>query len=251
MVGANVAGQQLPELHALIEWSRSHGSRMGYFAALYTHVGNALELALTRGDFEHPETLRRLNDVFFDRYLSAARAYRTGQPTTKAWRAAFTAGEDKGLSVVQHLLLGMNAHINLDLAIAVAEAVPAEELASFRGDFDRMNGLLYALVASVANDLAIVWPLLRWINRQFRDENDVIIDFSMRLAREQAWEGALRLSKLTGAERARMIEELDDEATLLAGVVARPVWPANLVAAIIRLGERGTEAEIIDDLLRP
>ncbi len=251
MVGSDGAGQQLPELHALIEWSRSHRSRMGYFAALYTHVGNALELALTRGEFQHPETLRRLNDVFFERYLSASRAYRTGLPTTRAWAEAFRAGEDKGLSVVQHLLLGMNAHINLDLAIAVADAIPGGELDAFRADFDHMNGLLQALVAGVARDLAIVWPLLRWINRQFRDEDDVIIDFSMRRAREQAWEGARRLSKLTGAERARMIEELDDEATLLAGIVARPVWPANLIAAVIRLGERGTEAQIIDDLLRP
>jgi hypothetical protein len=251
MIGSDGAGRQLPELHALIDWSRSHGSRMGYFAALYTHVGVALELALTRGEFEHPDTLRRLNDVFFDRYLVASRDYRSGQPTTGAWRAAFIAGEGKGLSVVQHLLLGMNAHINLDLAIAVADVLPADELTSFRADFDRMNGLLGSLVAGVASDLAIVWPLLRWINRQFRDEDDVIIDFSMRLAREHAWDGALRLSKLTGAERARGIEELDVEATRLAGIVARPIWPANLIAAIIRLGERGTAAQIIDDLLRP
>jgi hypothetical protein len=147
-------------------------------------------------------------------------------------------------------MLGMNAHINLDLAIAVAETIPPAELADFRRDFDHMNGLLSSLVTAVSNDLALAWPLLAWINRLFRDEDDVIVDFSMRLARDQAWTGALRLSTLAGADRARAIHELDADAAVLAGVVANPIWPANLIALAVRAGERGSVVEITDDLLR-
>ena len=246
---AAVADQQLAELHELLTWCRSKESRAGYFAALYTHVAVALAAGLERNEFEHPESLRRLNDVFFDRYLTAFRAHRDGAPTTAAWGVAFAAAARRRLCVLQHLLLGMNAHINLDLAIAVADAIPAGDLQAFRTDFDRMNDLLAALVNDVANDLAIVWPVLSWINRSFHDEDDVIIDFSMRLAREQAWRGALRLSRQTGAGRAQAIAELDDEAAALAGLLASPIWPGNLVAAVIRLGERGSVVKILDDLM--
>jgi hypothetical protein len=39
--------------------------------------------------------------------------------------------------VVQHVLLGMNAHINLDLGVAAAEVAPGPAIAGLRGDFDR------------------------------------------------------------------------------------------------------------------
>ncbi|MEA2267007.1 MAG: hypothetical protein QOE27_2590, partial [Solirubrobacteraceae bacterium] len=248
--GGTLPDRELPELLELVAWSRANRSRAGYFAALYTHVSRALELALDRGEFEHPEALRRLNDAFFERYLTAFRAHRDGQPTTAAWGIAFESAHRRRLCVLQHLMLGMNAHINLDLAIAVAETIPPAELADFRPDFDHMNGLLSSLVTAISNDLALAWPLLAWINRLFRDEDDVIVDFSMRLARDQAWTGALRLSTLAGADRARAIHELDADAAVLAGVVANPIWPANLIALAVRVGERGSVVEITDDLLR-
>jgi hypothetical protein len=249
VTAAPVADQQLSELHDLITWCRLRRSRTGYFAALYTHVAVALAGGLERGEFAHPQALRRLNDIFFDRYLHAFRAHRDGAPTTAAWAVAFEAAESRRVCVLQHLLLGMNAHINLDLAIAVADAIPADDLPAFRADFDRMNGLLAALVGAVAKDLAIVWPLLSWVNSNFHDEDDVIINFSMRLAREQAWRGALRLSRQTGAGREQAIAELDAEAAALAELLARPLWPGNVLAAVIRLGERGSVVHILEDLM--
>lgn len=248
---AGLPGQQLPELQEMIAWSRSTNSRLGYFAALYTHVGRALEVALDEREFDHPEALRHLNDVFFERYRAAFAAHRAGAPTTDAWQVSFRAAEQSPLCVLQHLMLGMNAHINLDLAIAVAEAIPQTELAGFRADFDRMNDLLAGLVNDIAGDLALVWPVLAWINRRFRDEDDVIVNFSMRLAREQAWRGAQRLAALAGHERDRAIADLDAEATAFAEIAAHPTWPGNLIVAIIRCGERGTVVEILDNLLRP
>lgn len=245
-----LAVAELPALAELIAWSRVGSSRLGYFAALYTHVGVALDAALTRGEFQHPETMRRLNDVFFARYLAAFGAYRAGQPTSAAWGAAFTAAQSGRPSAVQHLLLGMNAHINLDLAIAVAEAIAPEDLPGLRPDFDHMNGILFSLVNRISDDIARFWPLLRAINRRFRAPDDVIIEFSMQLARNQAWAGALKLSTLAGAERERAIAELDADAASVAGWIAHPGWPVNLIADFIRLGERGTVVELIDDLLR-
>jgi len=45
----------------------------------------------------------------------------TGQTPTESWVKAFDATEFWWLIVLQHLLMDMNAHINLDLGIAAAE----------------------------------------------------------------------------------------------------------------------------------
>ena len=245
------ADRELRELRELISWCRARESRIGYFAALYTHVGEALERALAQDVFEHPDELRRLNDAFFERYRAAVDAYRAGRPASAVWDVAFRAAHSHRPCVLQHLMLGMNAHINFDLAVAVADSIDPADLPAFRPDFDRMNALLAGLVDGVARDLALVWPLLSAVNRMFRSEDDVIIDFSMRRAREHAWAGAVALSVLSGAQRARAVAQLDATATALAHevVAARP--PADVIAFLIRLGERGSVAEIIDDLLRP
>ncbi|MGH2942805.1 MAG: DUF5995 family protein [Solirubrobacteraceae bacterium] len=244
------AGRIDGELREMIDWSRGRGSRMGYFAALYTHVETAIAAASARGAFARPDLLARVNERFFARYLEAFDARRRGLPTTGAWQAAFDATERTRLCVLQHLMLGMNAHINFDLPVAVATALDRDELAAFRVDFDRMNALLASLVDEVSSDLALAWPLLRWINSIGRRPDDVIIDFSMRAARDHAWHGALELSPLSGTARLRAIDDLDGQAVVLAGDVARPSLPGRLVAAIVRAGERGSVREIIDDLLR-
>lgn len=249
-VGTVFDDRQLQELHEVIEWSRAAGSRVGYFAALYTHVGKALDVALKNGTFDDPQRIGALNDVFFDRYVGALHAYRGGGAPTAVWAASFAATTNTRLCVLQHLMLGMNAHINFDLAIAVAKTVPPQALPGFRRDFDRMNALLASLVDKIAGDMAIVWPLLATINRLFRKPDDVIIDFSMQVAREMAWQHALRLSPLVGAELQRAIDELDAGATGLADALRHPVWPISMIAFVIRCGERGSVPDIIDDLLR-
>lgn len=244
-----VARAELPELHELIEWSRAQGSRAGYFAALYTHVGSALVYALDCGEFDHPQALRRLNELFVERYLAAFRAYRDETPSTSAWAAAFAATEKRRYCILQHILLGINAHIILDLAIVTAQAIPPDELPDFQADFDRVNAIIASLVNRLSDELAMAWPPLRWINRVFRREDDLIIDFSTRVAREYAWQGAVRLSRLSGSDQQQAIHDLDVTATSLAATVAHPPWHIHILAFIIRLGERGSVANIIDDLL--
>jgi hypothetical protein len=246
--GAVAAGPINGELAQMIDWSRIRASRLGYFAALYTHVEVAIDAALARNEFTHPGLLARVNERFFRRYLGAFDERRRELPASGPWQAAFDAGESNRLCVVQHLLLGMNAHINYDLPIAVTNALDRDELAVFRGDFNRMNDLLASLVDEISNDIALCWPLLRWINRLGRGPDD-IVDFSMRCAREHAWCSALKLAPLAGTERRRAIAVLDAEAARLARDVARPSALGRMVAAIIRAGERGSVPDIIDDLL--
>jgi hypothetical protein len=239
----------LERLEEILAWSRAANSRIGYFAALYVHVEHAIAAAIEAGEFRDPVALARVNEVFFDRYLAAVDQHRRGEPSTLAWLASFEAATDDNLVVVQHLLLGMNAHINFDLAIAVAEAIPPPDLEAFLSDFDHMNGLLMSLVDAVSADLSRVWPLLKWISRLTHQAEDAIIGFSMRFAREGAWEQARLLAGLEPSRRPTAILDRDRIVANLARII---VLPGRLVAAVLwllRRTERGDVRAIIDDLL--
>jgi len=81
-----------------------------------------------------------LDIISVNRYIHACYQYQTGQMPAQSWVRAFNETEHWWPIVLQHLLIGMNAHINLDLGIAAAETMPAGELADLKGDFDKING---------------------------------------------------------------------------------------------------------------
>ena len=59
--------------------------------------------------------------------------------------------------MTQHLLLGCNAHINLDLGVALADIARGKELEPLRSDFEAINGLLATHVETLQEQLAEVW----------------------------------------------------------------------------------------------
>ena len=71
--------------------------------------------------------MEKLDVIFANRYIKAYYQYQTQQPASKTWEAAFVEADNYWIIVLQHLLLGMNAHINLDLGIAAAQISPKDE----------------------------------------------------------------------------------------------------------------------------
>jgi len=142
--------------------------------------------------------------------------------------------------VLQHLLLGMNAHINLDLGIAAARTVPAGDLHRLHADFDKINQVLAALVSDVQNELAQIWLFLRVMNRYLGSVEGAIINFSMERARDHAWSVAERLAPLDESGQASEIAVLDTEVALFARVIRHPGVLGSTVTRLIRIGERGS-----------
>ena len=97
----------------------------------------AIARGLTEGLFDDAERLDRFDAVFAGRYLTALEAWRDGRDPGRSWRLAFRAAEDTDLVVVQQVVLGINAHINLDLAVAAAQTSPGDEITGLKNDFER------------------------------------------------------------------------------------------------------------------
>ena len=162
---ASTIDEVIENLDGVIARARRQDSRAGYFPALYRKVTVRVKEGIRDGVFEDGERMERLDVIFASRYLEAVSAVARGEPTTRSWAVSFRAARSWWPIVLQHLLLGMNAHINLDLGIAAARTAPGAELASLENDFNTINDVLAKLVNGVKEELTAVWPRLRRLDR--------------------------------------------------------------------------------------
>jgi hypothetical protein len=233
------------QLTSIIDWSKENNSRMGYFAELYRKVTMQVKQGIKDNFFDDGPRMERIDVIFANRYMQACYQYQTGQTPTQSWVHAFNATHRWWPIVLQHLLMGMNAHINLDLGIAAAETVSPDQLQNLKGDFEKINQVLASLVGSVQDELAEIWPILGIMNRYLGSVEKAIINFSMEKARDAAWSFAEELSPLTGEPRDKAIEEKDKVIAAFSTVIMNPGLKLSIVLTIIRLGERGTVRERI------
>src|SRR4051812_42793858 len=95
------------------------GDASGDFPALYARGTSRIGSAIAGGTFADGAALDHFATGFASYYLDAARG---GQQRARCWRAAWDVATDRRLLIVQHLLIGINAHVNYDLARAVVAA---------------------------------------------------------------------------------------------------------------------------------
>lgn len=235
-------------LQEIIQQSITEKSTKGYFAVLYLKVTQKVKEGIQNGTFENGPRMEKLDVIFANRYIKAYYQYQTQQPTSKSWEAAFVEAGNYWIIVLQHLLLGMNAHINLDLGIAAAQVSPKDEIHSLQNDFNTINTILSSLVDDVEKDLTEVWPILKWILEKTKSIDTFLIDFSMQKAREGAWKYALELAPLEGnkAEESITIRDVKvaQKAKLITNLGGIPVF----LFKIMRLFEVGTVDQKIKDL---
>lgn len=232
----------LRELDAIVAVSRKRGVADGYFAALYRRTTAEVKARIERGEFEDAVRMTRLDVAFARRYLDAWHARERGEPTTAVWAVALGAGRDFWPVVLQHLLLGMNAHINLDLGIAAAEIAPGAAIGGLERDFNAINGVLADMVDDVQARLARIWPAMRWLDRAGQDVDEAVVNFSIRRARDHAWLTATTLASLSAPGREVHIRKVDAAMAALGRRVLHPGAALALKLAVVRLRERGSVA---------
>ena len=92
--------------------------------------------------------------------------------------------------------------------------------------------------------------ILMWVSRILGRGEDRIIGFSLKTARDGAWDAAVELAKMTPEERTLEIAARDADVASVARVVTDPGWLAGLFVELIRRFEKRGVRSIIDDLLR-
>ncbi len=211
----------------------------GYFAVLYRKVTATVKEGIASGFFDDAERMERLDVLFAQRYFDAIAAQDRGDAPTDSWAVAFAAGRRWRPLVLQHLLVGINAHINLDLGIAAARCSPGGELPGLRRDFDRINAVLAAMVASLQRDLTRISPWLGLLDRVGGRSADHVVRFSIVTARAGAWRFATELVATPEEAWEAAIADRDRAVARIGDRVLRPGARISTALLLIRLREQG------------
>ena len=192
-----------------------------WFNKLYLMVTQEIDSQPPPNGWEDPTWLTRLDVVFAGFYFAAiAGALQQNADTPSSWDALFEARNRTGVDRIQFALAGMNAHINHDLALTLLQTddqlhlTPALQSPE-HDDYERVNGLLETVLPSALNFLAtgIVGEFAQDTGKIGR----LLASWSVRAARDLAWDFADHLRPLGGVSRAFALEGQDQ----LTGVIGR------------------------------
>jgi hypothetical protein len=244
-VGARTIEEVLDRLDAEIEADVRSGSRNAFFSCLYRSVTRRVLDGIHSGRFEDGPRMARFDAVFANRYLAALHAYQRNERTSRSWQVAFDAARRGRLAILQHLLLGMNAHINLDLAIAAAEIAPGASLPALRRDFDEISRLLSEMLDDVQDRLARVSPWMGLLDRVGARSDETICSFCISGARDLAWRWAERFAVAPASALSAEVGVLDGAVTLLSVPIRRPTPLVASALLVVRLRERSDIAEVV------
>lgn len=247
--GAQTIDEVIERLDEIIDWAIGEESRIGFFTALYRKVTLKVKEGIQIGRFDNGPLIERLDVIFANRYLDALSSFLQGEQASKCWMVAFEAAGTFRPIILQHLLLGINAHINFDLGIATARTAPGSKITSIKRDFDEINKILAGLMLEVENEINQVSPWINFLDHIDPSLDRAIINFSLDKAREAAWNNAVQLASISPQKWGPMLDLLDHKATALGKLVRNPpglIFKLGLF--LIRMRESNDVVEVIEVL---
>ncbi|HEX7243844.1 MAG TPA: DUF5995 family protein [Longimicrobiaceae bacterium] len=221
-------------------------SRLAYFACLYRGVTRRVRDGIAAGRFEDGPRMERLDVIFAGRYLAALEAYRRGGRAPRSWTAAFDGTRARHLLIVQHLVLGINAHINFDLGIAAAQTSPGYELRGLKRDFDEISALLGEMLDDVQDRIARVSPWMGVLDRIGSRTDEEICTFCLGGSRDAAWRAAERFAVLGKDALPAELDHLDRVVAALAHPIRSPGPLVQAGLLLARAREPGDVARVVE-----
>lgn len=214
----------IAEMEKIIARAIETRSRTGYFAALYKNITVLVRQAVADGEFEDPAQMEKLVAVFALRYFAALESYRQRRlPPADPWHRVFEINTNRKLSIVQHLLMSINVHINYDLPIVCADLRPREKIIFLCQDYFKLNLILAAAIQGVEKGIFRLSPLVSVLARFVPKLERKLLNFSLNVARCKSWECACKQAIAAGqADRSAIIR---GSAAGTEGLTRRILYP--------------------------
>ncbi len=238
----------LSRLETIIADTKQRRDPLGCFAALYRQVTLRVRDGITNGLFDDGPRMSRFDAQFANAYFTAYRQFTSQQRPSRSWKLAFDLARSDDTIILQDLLLAINAHINLDLGVVTGTTFGPAQLKGFHDDFDRINDILASLIPLARKTVEQFSPRLTELTAIGGPEVELTLQFSVDVARDEAWRAATLVSNTPGVLRTLLTDTLDTRAKLLGRVIATPAEPVRSVIRHIRAGESTDIPAIIDAL---
>ncbi|WP_380674745.1 DUF5995 family protein [Salinigranum sp. GCM10025319] len=188
------AHERLCALEALFH---ERGDRRGPFLVIYSRVTREVGRAVEAGEFADPAWVEAYLVTFADLYRQALLSYETGELETLAdpWQVAFEAAGRGDCLVAQDAVLGINAHVNYDLALALSLVGVDPDREAKYADHCAVNDVLRRLVDEVQDRLADRYaPGIARVDESLGRLDEVLSFVALAEGRDSAWRTAVAIS---------------------------------------------------------
>jgi uncharacterized protein DUF5995 len=236
-------------MEGLLAPLEARGDPGRFFLATYLRTTQAVREELDRDGFRDTDWVERWDVAFAGLYLDALEAAEAGRRPPEPWAVAFGAGERDRFPPLRHVLLGMNAHINYDLAQSLLAVISEEEfddpqlLASRAADHEHIDSVLVARVGAEDSELEALSGGRSLVDRLLQPLNRLSTKRFLRESRAKVWANTrlLDTARRQGADAyAARLAELE---RLAAARVADLVAPGQVV---LKLAVKGFGVRLPD-----
>jgi len=195
------------------------------FALLYLRTTESVRDAARLGEFRDRQWANTITPTFGRYYLDAYELWKRGHNdgVPEAWRIAFDAAKHKSVSTLGDIYLGINAHVNRDLAFAQYRVgMFSDDGTSRYADYNHINTVLirarqisFPEIIATLDSSVETTPLPSGI------------DLNIFAWREVAWRNAERLAAAPNHKARRLIAaEIEENAANMARAIAA-AFPAD------------------------
>ena len=223
-------------MRRLIDTWRRTADRRAIFLDCYSRMTANMLLALEQGAFQDAAWVEELLHRFAGYYFDALTCYeQDGASAPLVWQIVHDTTRQTGVHALQHLLLGVNAHINYDLVLTLVDLLDhewtshSEAMRALRfADHCHVNRVIARTIDAVQDDvLEPCDPALDHVDRWLGRLDEWLIARLIARWRHEVWHNAAAiLGAAAGAERAALRRQVETttlqraRAILLAGTVA-------------------------------
>jgi hypothetical protein len=223
---------RLEQIQSYAEAHEPRGQHDGVacFSYLYHRITKRVLEGIDSGRFDDCQFVNLLDVVFANRYLAALRAsVLSPDDVPDAWSVLFQRRSHRHVTGLQFAAAGVNAHVNFDLAVAVADTCTQLGAAPDRGakhqSYQEINAIFAEEMQSLREHFESTWERLidrivlgRVVNK--------IDDWIVIATRDVAWENAEILWNIRqrGDNETGFIAGMDAVAGEAGWLVLRPVF---------------------------
>lgn len=185
-------------LQAVETYFRERTDRRAVFLTVYAEMTGAIERQIGTGFFEDPEWVADYLIAFANEYREALLAFERSDYATvpEPWQMAFRTSVGGDTLVIQDALLGINAHINYDLAHTLRQVGITPDRSRKRADHKRINTIIKRIIDTVQVALVSVYSAegVSSLDAVLDRVDEHLMLFGIREGRTYAWRNAALLT---------------------------------------------------------
>ncbi len=215
--------------------------RRAIFVSAYRQITLELQRRIDANEFRDPQWVARYLVAFANLYRQALRDYDAGElaRVPSAWKLAFDTAATGQELVIQDLILGINAHINHDLPVALYQVGIDPERLSRWEDHTAVNLALVEATGEVQDRIAAVYASgLGVLDKALDGLDETLTGFSFVAARDNAWHMGVALVDIGDVQRNQLRETIDRHASVVGRLVLALNTPFPWLLEALRAVER-------------